>query len=637
MTSGWHEQAARDLLQRLEELSRRQVSPEEYYRAYLDTLMQLPGARGAHLWLLQGRDFVPLGGSDRAEILYDADETQRNFMLAAIGRCATEQRSVVEAGANGTQSGDNKCPYDLTFTPLLHGKGGGAVQGVQVSWWNRGAAKSRAELANILEACAPYAARTIRTQKLESMSQLADQLQLMTLFMAEISSTADSQMLAVSVTNRAREILGCDRICLLVVRDHGQLELLAMSNVLAPDPRSAIARTLVQLAEHAQQVNLPALYRRANEKTEERGDLSDYFFYSNMQEALILPVQASGVPRCGLLVLESERTGFFDPTNQQHALALATQAAGPLTLALETEQMPFRRQLEKIVRWKRLPREEKQRVLVRKLWIPLAVVAGLLLVPLPFNLPGSCRLLPVDRAMVVAQLSGRISEVTVSDGDRVAAGDVIVKLDESEQKSQLEIARQEEMRLQAEADQLTAMNQRGASAVARLQLDRARNERKLHEDRLARTRITSPIEGIVMTPDLESRRGDAVSEGTPIAMVANPAEWKLNIDISESDVALLLNRLKSGKSVSVTYVLNSLPRKKFSAQIGDESAISTASEVKNGRNTFQVSVDLPDEPDYEKFFRAGYTGSAKLGVGYRPLIYSGTRRFLNWLRTNVTL
>ena len=140
-----------------------------------------------------------------------------------------------------------------------------------------------------------------------------------------------------------------------------------------------------------------------------------------------------------------------------------------------------------------------------------------------------------------------------------------------------------------------------------------------------------------MTPDLESRRGDAVSEGTPIAMVANPEKWKLNVDISESDVALLLNRLKSDKTVHVTYVLNSLPRKKFSAQIADESAISTASEVKNGRNTFQVSVDLPDEPDYEKFFRAGYTGSAKLGVGYRPLIYSGTRRFLNWLRTNVTL
>lgn len=637
MTSGWHEHAARDLLQKLETLSRQPVSPEEYYRGYLDTLMQLPGARGAHLWLLQGRDFVPLGGSDRAEIFYDADEAQRGFMLAAIGRCAAEQRSVVEPGANGTQVGDNKCPYDLTFTPLLHGRGGGAVQGVQVSWWNKGAAKNAGDFTGILEMCAPYAARTIRSQKLESMSHIADQLQLMTLFMAEIASTADSQTLAVSVTNRAREILGCDRICLLVFREHGRLELLAMSNVLAPDPRSAIARTIVQLAEHAEQSNLPALYRRANEKTEERGDLSDYFFYSKMQEAMILPVQASGVPRCGLLVLESERTNFFDSANQQHAVALATQAAGSLTLALEAEQMPFRRHLEKLVRWKRLPREEKQRTLVRKLWIPLAVVAGLLLLPLPFNLPGSCHLFPVDRAMVVAQISGRISKVAVSDGDRVGAGDVVVKLDDSEQKSQLQIARQEELRLQAEADQLAAMNQRGASAVARLQLERARNERQLHEERLARTIIKSPMAGIVMTPDLDSRQGDAVTEGTQIAMVADPSEWKLNIDISEADVALLLTRLKSGKTVGVTFVLNSLPRRKFHAQIANENAISTASQVKNGRNTFQVSVKLPDEPDFEKFFRAGYTGSAKLGVGYRPLIYSATRRLLNWLRTNVTL
>ena len=71
--------------------------------------------------------------------------------------------------------------------------------------------------------------------------------------------------------------------------------------------------------------------------------------------------------------------------------------------------------------------------------------------------------------------------------------------------------------------------------------------------------------------------------------------------------------------------------------VGDESAVSSASAVKNGRNTFEVSVDLPDDPEFEQFLRAGYTGSAKLGVGYRPLIYSMTRRFFNWLRTNVTL
>lgn len=636
MTSGWHEHAARDLLNRLEELSRRPVSPEEYYRGYLDTLMQLPGVRGAHLWLLQGREFVPLGGSDRSEILYDADRTQRDFMLAAIARCSEEQRSVVEPGANGTQPGDNKCPYDLAFTPLLHGKGGGAVQGVQVSWWNRGVVKKDGEYTELLETCAPFAARAMRSQKLESMSHIADRLQLMTLFMAEISSTADSKTLAVSVANRAREIIGCERVCQLVTRDQGQLELLAMSNVLSPDPRSAIARTIVQLGEHAVESGLPAIYRRANEKTEEKGDVSDYFFHSHMQEALVLPVQASGAPRCGLLVFESEETGFFDQGKQQNAMALATQTAGPLTLALEAEHMPFRRHLEKAARWKRLPREEQKRVLLRKLRIPLAVAAVFLLVPLPFNLPGSCTLTPLSRALVVAEAAGRVSEVLVSDGDTVASGDVIMQLDDNEQRSMLEIAAQEELRLQAEADQYTSMNQRGAAAVARLQLERARNEKRLHEKRLAKTKIRSPIAGVVMTPDLQSRQGDAVTEGAQIAVVADPTQWKLKVDVAEADVALLLNRLKSGKSVPLTYVLNPLPREKFKAEITNENAVSSASEVKNGRNLFQVTVNLPDEPEQENFFRAGYTGSAKLAVGYRPLIYTATRRFFNWLRTHVT-
>lgn len=636
MTSGWQEHAARDLLQKLHELGQRTVSPEEYYRGYLDVLMQLPGIRGVHLWMLQGREFVPLGGSDKSDILYDKDKEQKAFMLEAIKRCSTTQATVLEPGANGTQTGNNRCPYDLAFTPLLHGKGGGAVQGVQVGWWNRGVAAQGSKVTDLLELCAPHAARTMRTQKLESMSHIADQLQLMTLFMAEISSTADSKTLAVSIVNRARELVECDRVCQLVMREHGQLELIAMSNVLSPDPRSAVARTIMQLGEHALQSGLPAVYRKANEKTEEKGDVSDYFFHSHMQEALVLPVQASGVPRCGLLVFEAQAIGFFDAAKQQHAIALSTQSAGALTLALEAEQLPFRRHLEKMARWKRLPPHEKKRLLRRRLWIPAAVVASLLLLPLPFNLPGTCRLLPVHRAVAVAELSGRISQVLASDGDSLRAGDVIVQLDESEQRSELQIAEQEERRLQAEADRLDSMNERAAAAVARLQFERARNERQLYQDRLERTKVRSPITGVLMTPDLESRQGDAVTEGSQIAMVADPSRWKLAIDVSEADVTMILERLKSGRVVPVTYVLNALPKEKFQAEITSEKVVSSAAEVKNGRNTFQITVGLPDEPEFEKFFRAGYTGSAKLGMGYRPSVYSATRRFINWMRTNVT-
>jgi biotin carboxyl carrier protein len=635
MTTGWHEQAAHDLLQQLEMLGKKVLSPEEFYRGYLEVLMHLPGARGTHIWLLQGRDFVSLGGSDRAEILYDSNEAQRNFMLAAIERCSAEQASVIELAGSGSMEGGNRCSYDLVFTPLLHGRGGGAVQGVQVSWWNRGVIGNNGQVAAILEQCATHAAKTMRAQKLESMSHIAEQLQLMTLFMAEISSSSESGPLTVSVTNRTREILGCDRVCLLVARPHGQLKLVAMSNVPSPDPRSAIARTIVQLGEHAIESGLPAIYRKANEKTEEKGDLSDYFFHSHMQEVLVLPLQANAAPRCGLLVLETEKIGLFDGSKQQNAIAMATQAAGPLTMALEAEQMPFRRQLEKIARWRRLTRAEKKHWLWRKVWIPLAILAVLLILPVPFNLSGPCRLMPVNRAVVVSEIGGRITSMLVSDGDRVVNGGVIAQLDDSEQKSQLQIARQEEVRLQADADRLTSLNQRGASAVARLQFERARNERQFHEERLARTTIRSPMAGVVMTPDLQSRQGDAVAEGEQIAVVADPDEWRLNVDIPEADVSLLLNRLRDGGYVHVSYVLNPLPSKKFSAELKDAASVSSSSEVKNGHNTFQVLITLPDEPKFENLFRSGYTGVAKLRVGYRPLAYTMTRRFFNWFRTHV--
>ena len=56
------------MLKPLEELMRQAVSPEQFYRAYLQNLLgSLPGKpAGGHLWSLQGREFVSLGGSTRA-------------------------------------------------------------------------------------------------------------------------------------------------------------------------------------------------------------------------------------------------------------------------------------------------------------------------------------------------------------------------------------------------------------------------------------------------------------------------------------------------------------------------------------------------------------------------------------------
>jgi len=487
----------------------------------------------------------------------------------------------------------------------------------------------------LLEACGAYAARIMRAQKLESMSQMSEQLRQMTLFLAELGGATDVASLAVATANRAREITGCDRAALLLAEPDGALRLGAVSNIPSPDPRSAVGRTLLQLGDNARHSGLPAIFRKASEKTEEKGDLSDYFYHSDMEEAMVAAVQPAGQPLGGLLICESRRSGHFSEPRRQAALAVATQASGAVHAALAAEQMPFRQLLQRLADWRRVPAAEKKRRLLRRWWIPAAAAAFLALFPSRFEITGDARIMPRHRAMAVAEVDGRILQVNATDGAKVQAGEVLATIDGAEQRKLLDIAVQEEMRLQAEADRLMSLNERAAAQVASLELERARRERQYHEDALAKAAIRSPIDGVVMTPDLASRQGDAVTPGAPLAMVGDPAAWDLEIGLPEAEVANLLRRLQAGDEVPVRYLLNSFPHKRFEATVRGTGTVSAAAEVQSGRNLFRVTVPLPEDPEFATMFRAGYTGRARLLIGHRPAIYVASRRFINWIRTHV--
>lgn len=635
MTDGARSGPQGNSIRELEELLQRPLSPEQFYQGYLAVLARWPGLVGGHLWLLQGREFVPLGGSNRKDLLYDTDSEQRAYILDQIGRCAARQQTILDESGDHGESGRNHCPFQLAFTPLMVGRGGGAVQGAQVTWWKPGTIGENSGYPAALDACGAYAGRIMRSQKLESMSQISDQLQSMTLFLAEMTNSTDLDSLAVVVVNRAREIVGCDRAALLLSESDGALRIGAISNVPSPDPRSSIGRTILQIGDSARSGQLPAIFRKAGEKTEEKGDLSDYFYHSHMEEVMVLGIQPKSRPLCGLLLLESARSGYFSLSQQQSAAAIAAQASGMISTTLAAEQIPFRRQLLRLAAWRQLPPADKRRWLKRKLWIPAAALLALALLPLRFEISGDARVMPRERALAVAEVEGRITRVVAKDGTAVKEGDIIVEIDDAEQRKQLDIAIQEEARLQAEADRLMSLNERTAAQVASFQLERARRERLYHEDRLSKTAVRSPIDGMVMTPDLVAKQGGAVQPGMQLAMVGNASTWDLEIGLPESDVAVLLRRLQDGSAVPVRYLLNSLPGRRLETTIEGSESISSSSEVQGGRNLFRVTAPLPEDPEFASLFRAGYSGRARLTIGHRPLAYLATRRLINWIRTNV--
>ena len=626
--------AGSPLKQQLDALIQQEVSPEQFYRQYLELLSgALTGVRGFHLWSAQGAQFVPLGGSDLGQTLHDSEQGQQDFILEMLQECATAQKTLfvgLEAG------GRNRCPFTLAFTPLLHGQGGGAVQGVQVSWWQIPAGQSLSpQLADLLDECGHAAAKMLRTQKLESMSQIADRLQLMTRFLDEVASAPDLAGLSVAIVNRAREIAGCDRCALVVVKPGFRMELKAISNVPFPDSHSAVARTILQLAENARNTGLPAAYRKANEKTEEKGDISDYFYHSRMEEVVVFGIQLPQQDIHGLLIFESMKIGTFDKESVQTGTALAAHSSGPLRRVLDYDMLPALPFLKNVGAWRALPPEGKRAALKRYVWIPALILFAVLLFPVKYEFAGDGRLMPSQRALAIAETPGRLLEILVADGAHVRASQPLARLDDSDQRKQMEIASQEEAKLRAEADRLQGETDSAAARISQLNYERARKEREFYEAQVARATIRSPIDGVLMSPGLASRQGDAMVSGSQLALIGNPSSWELEIHVPEADISEILATLRKGKKIPVRFILNALPEKKFAAVLDSSSEVSAISEVVGGRNLFRLIVALPHDAAGDLDFRAGFTGRAKLRIGYRPLSFVATRRFFNWIRTNV--
>ena len=154
---------------------------------------------------------------------------------------------------------------------------------------------------------------------------------------------------------------------------------------------------------------------------------------------------------------------------------------------------------------------------------------------------------------VAARVTGEIETVAVSAGDRVEAGETLVRLERAElaavkRRAEASLAGAEaalagiETRLdrvrrgfEAEvATELALIELRQARNEAAAQVDRARAAVTRADTRLAYTEITSPIKGVVI--DTFQDPGDMAMPGKPLLKLFEPNDLELVIDVPASTV-----------------------------------------------------------------------------------------------------
>jgi len=199
-------------------------------------------------------------------------------------------------------------------------------------------------------------------------------------------------------------------------------------------------------------------------------------------------------------------------------------------------------------------------------------------------------------------VGGRLIERNVDVGSIVKTGDIIARLDPSDQINKLTSAQSQVEAMLAIVKKTSAQEERlrklladgyttrakydeaeSAYSTARAQLDDARAQRKLAEDQLAHTELHATSDGIVT--EIGAEPGQVVQPGQMVVQISQPSEREAVFSVAETQIAFA----RPGMSLKVW--LQSNP---------DISTIGSIREIAPNADpvtrTYTLKVSLPDAP-----------------------------------------
>lgn len=266
------------------------------------------------------------------------------------------------------------------------------------------------------------------------------------------------------------------------------------------------------------------------------------------------------------------------------------------------------------------------------------------------TIPANGKIQPVTEVKISPDVSGEIIELNVQEGDKVEAGDLLIKIKQDvyisavdraeaslnsvkaqylQQKAQLAQVEQAHKRNEllyeqkaiSEADRESSLAQ---YLVAVEQLNAAKYNIKSAEaaleearENLRKTTIYAPMTGIVsmlMVEKGERVVGTSQMAGTEMLRIANLGEMEVLVDVNENDIIRL--SLKDTAYIEV----DAYPNRKFMGVVTQiaNSAKSNASSITDQVTNFEVKVSILPESYSELLlenpipFRPGMSASVSI-------------------------
>lgn len=663
-------EAARNRIQRLVEeiaaLSKRDLPTEQFLPEFLARVTKATDAKGGAVWLVgqrtaEGKAEFQLAAQVEFESSgFQSDETQRALILRALGECVNQRQPVAMQPAPQQQYGSlqapadapqNKTPFPFLHIPLPLKE---QVLGVLQVWLQPYVtAENYREFATFLGQLVGYVEQHFQSRRLGTLVVETQRLQHLLKYASDLAGSLDPLEVSRLAANYGRDLIGCER-CSVLWLDHGQWRVLSISGQEVVEKKSTMVKALAAfvgahvkpemvtlskkelLAAHASNGAEGVEPVPSRSGTDEI-DLA-YFDVSHVTSAAIAPLLDDDKQVVGAYFAESTTEGFFDsPEGAKEApLArrvtdwLATHSGKQLRAAQDYTTLPFLFATKRMRATRVAFTGNKRRRNLMRLAIWGGLAALILLYPKQDMVEGDCALMPEHHNAIVAEVPGRVEKVLVKEGTRVKQGEPLAVLDMRRFETELDGVRKDIARLDAEAEKARGAGDEAAAQVASLQAAAGRENAKRLEADIAAGTLRSPIDGVVLTKDVEKHAGEFIQTGTVLAEVAALEVWDLRMDVDERLIGRVEQRLASGP-LDVNYILYSQTAHTLSAKLANPRQISAAAEARQEEHVFVVTLDNVEiPPGIRDSMRPGLTGRAKIDLGRKPLGWLWARAVWEW-------
>jgi len=221
---------------------------------------------------------------------------------------------------------------------------------------------------------------------------------------------------------------------------------------------------------------------------------------------------------------------------------------------------------------------------------------------------------------IAAPFQGYVSSQEVRAGAIVEKGQVLATLDDRDLAlERLRWSTTHRQRL-AEYDRALAARERAEANIIRAQIDQAVAQIAILDEQLARTRITAPFDGIIVTGDLSQSVGTTVDRGQELFKIAPLEAYRVILEVDESD----MEDIRHGQTGALR--ITSVPGEQLTYTV---ERITPIAEQAEGRNYFRVEATLQQGSEV---VRPGMSGIAKTDVEERLLIHIWTDKAFDWVR-----